>query len=102
MMSAKKAMVQNVLQQCGETAEHFYKAYDACSQREQEFYQVVGPGLKAAATLAGVSQAQLSRATGLSKGSWINIFCGRFLPSRRQYINAVRLLTGETKVEDSK
>lgn len=102
MNYSKKAMVETVLQQCGETAEKFYAAYEACAQREKEFYEVVGPGLKAAAVMAGISQADLAKATGLSKGTWINIFCGRFLPSRRQYIDAVRLLTGETSVGDSK
>lgn len=96
----KRQLLDTILQQAGEVAERYYQAADTLYQRERDFHDIVGPALKAAATMTGTKQADLARATGMTTSSWINVFTGRATPTRRKYIEAVRLLTGETpKVE---
>jgi len=96
---SKQAMLHSVLEQCGEVAERLFQAHESYLAREKEFAEIVGPGLKATAMMRGVSLSDLSKATGLSTGMWTNIFRGRNIPTRRQYIDAVRLLNGETSAE---
>jgi hypothetical protein len=98
MTPTKRQLLDSILQQAGEVAERYYQAADALYHREREFHEVVGPALKAAASLTGIKQDDLARATGISKGSWIAVFTGRAVPLRRKYIEAVRLLTGETPI----
>ena len=94
----KRQLLDTILQQAGEVAERYYQAADTLYQREQEFHEVVGPALKAAASMSGIKQADLARATGMPPHSWIKVFTGRAVPLRRKYIDAVRLLTGETTI----
>jgi hypothetical protein len=98
MTPTKRQLLDSILQQAGEVAERYYQAADTLYQREREFHEVVAPALKAAANLTGVRQVDLARTTAMSSGSWIKIFTGRAIPTRRAYINAIRLLTGETQV----
>jgi hypothetical protein len=98
MTPTKRQLLDTLLQQAGEVAEKYYQAADTLYQRERDFHEVVGPALKAAASLTGIKQADLARATGMPAHSWIAVFTGRAVPLRRKYIDAVRLLTGETPV----
>jgi hypothetical protein len=95
MTPTKRQLLQTILEQAGEVAERYYQTADALYAREQEFHDVVAPALKAATTMTGIRQADLARTTGMSAGSWIKIFTGRAIPTRRAYITAVRLITGE-------
>ena len=98
MTPTKRQLLDSILQQAGEVAERYYQAADTLYQREEEFHEVVGPALKAAASLTGIRQVDLGAATGVSASYWIAVFTGRAVPTRRRYIDAVRILTGETSV----
>jgi hypothetical protein len=63
--------------------------------RQREFCDAVGPALKAASQLTGTHIRDLSAVTDVHPSMWTKIFNGRSTLHRREYINAVRLLTGE-------
>lgn len=94
----KRQLLDTILQQAGEVAERYYQAADVLAQRERDFYDIVAPALKAAASLTGTKQSDIARATGMTTTSWIKVFTGRAVPHRRKYIDAIRLITGETTI----
>lgn len=99
-INTTRAAVHALLEPVGITAEKFFAAEDAWLQRGKESCAVVGPALKAAAVLANIKVSQLCETTGKSKTYWHDILQGRSLPTRSEFIAAVKLLTGDQ--EDAK
>jgi hypothetical protein len=96
--TTKNTIVHSLLEEAGQVAERYYSALSTVDQRQQEFCASVGPALKAAANLTGVTQRQLTAATGAGRRIWGDVFMGRGVLTRSEYITAVRLLTGQTQV----
>jgi hypothetical protein len=95
MTPTKTTILHGLLDEAGQVAERYYAALDALDMRQREFCEAVGPALKAASQLTGTHIRDLSAVTDVHPSMWTKIFNGRSTLHRREYINAVRLLTGE-------